>query len=1445
MYIKRVKPFEKIVAIVVALVMLISCLVGPGAVVANLTDYAVWTGETVAPTKGSGTVSDPYLIETAEEFAHMMLVAHGGAAYDKGATYKLMNDIYLNDLSKVNWQTGEIDEGYKPNSWTPTYFSGIIYGNGHMVYGMYIDKNPAAYEEKWGETTGAALISENWSNKWIDIYDMGMDYVYVNSPNVSAVYIAGMNSANGSGSAAPLFAIKGCYIGSNVTVKGFAAGGFIGGGYGTKIRAVISNCASLATNFYDNNRKKIGGITGDIWTTTDDKIDNCYSVTSICGNNPPTGSFTNNYATYRSGGDDTTNVRSLSNMQGIDALTNTEKMPGLQEGFFATPTFPVPAALYDALVSADIETGKVWNGTTMAPVKGDGTAENPLQIATAEQLAYAVSTGGNGKHYQLVADIYLNDPDKVNWTTGEPAEGYTPNDWYVGTVFSGAIDGNGHKVYGLYKNSSDEKLWGWNDCALIPRVNYGNSATVKNIGIESAYINNGQAASAIYGGVNGLAVAENCYVGSDVTLCGYETGAIVGLADGTFKLTNCYSFATLKQGIEGNSACDTGLVGEFYAYEGSTTSRDSYLRYCYNANGGGSTKGVPGEVSYVYTTVASKFGSVLTAQQMQGTVFDGNRMALNDSFIATKTYPVLKIFAETVPEYWNGLAHGYDGGNGESSATAYKISNPGQLAYMVAVGGIGKYYELTDDIYLNELEKIDWTTGEVKGGVNYTPNFWFTGTDSSGTKYNGFNSNIKFSGTLDGNGHTVFGFLNKNGTKATTGGLIPAAESTTVSDLRLSWSYVTSGRFTGGLASFYGGTVSGVVVDETVTVCGQKADSTLESTSLGGVIGFSDQITMSDCAFVGTISHTATLNHIYGLIGTSWCAKINMTNCFTVGYQPVTASHGLKNFASLDEAKAYYSNLYKASGVYTDNVINQSKVSFTVNQGATQSLATFTFSRIGADDMLGANALAKMSALSSDKWYAVDGEYPYNRAWASAHGDADSDGVFLTDADIIAVRNTIMGYASHKNSDLNQSGKTDICDLVGIIIEEDPTYFENGVEYELIPWNGPEGYSIQYPENYADIYDAAVQLQEMYADLGVEVSVINDKITPNKTIILKISEDLGVSEYKTDVNKSQIIITAGGKNALLCAVDIFVKYSVEGKFALVRGTSDYTETITLSSGNTYNYVWSDEFYGNTLDTSKWVCDVNRSKMSGFADLKLLDDEQAVQVKDGNLRLIAQEYTDPNNGKIKYAVPASVHSQGTMEYRYGYAEIRAKVPFSQGVWPSFWAQGITILGGRTCYDYGVEVDIFEIFGNANTVVPNIHKWYSKDYNYNELHGGNVESNHTQITKKTSYKYSNYANLSDEYHIYGFEWTPTEMSMYVDGTLYNTFDIVNSYDLCPDMSGFQDPLFIIFNNHLFTDASSYKPNLINGNEGVLPAAYEIDWFRVYQSDEVEGSQIWTIR
>ena len=91
----------------------------------------------------------------------------------------------------------------------------------------------------------------------------------------------------------------------------------------------------------------------------------------------------------------------------------------------------------------------VWNGSIYGgEIQGGGTEAAPCLITNAEQLAWVVSQGGGGRYYKLTTDIYLNDVDKVNWSTGEPISGYVPTPWYSEVPFHGTIDGDGHMIYG-------------------------------------------------------------------------------------------------------------------------------------------------------------------------------------------------------------------------------------------------------------------------------------------------------------------------------------------------------------------------------------------------------------------------------------------------------------------------------------------------------------------------------------------------------------------------------------------------------------------------------------------------------------------------------------------------------------------------------------------------------------------------------------------------------------------------------------------------------------------------------------------------------------------------------------------------------------------------------------------------------------------------------------
>ena len=85
---------------------------------------------------------------------------------------------------------------------------------------------------------------------------------------------------------------------------------------------------------------------------------------------------------------------------------------------------------------------------------------------------------------------------------------------------------------------------------------------------------------------------------------------------------------------------------------------------------------------------------------------------------------------DTKPIIWGGqedVATGFAGGSG-TKADPYEISNGAELAYLMTLIGSesgynrtqtsGKYYELTADIYLNDVSSPDWQENK--------PNSWYS-----------------------------------------------------------------------------------------------------------------------------------------------------------------------------------------------------------------------------------------------------------------------------------------------------------------------------------------------------------------------------------------------------------------------------------------------------------------------------------------------------------------------------------------------------------------------------------------------------------------------------------------------------------------------------------------------------------------------------------------------
>ena len=266
-----------------------------------------------------------------------------------------------------------------------------------------------------------------------------------------------------------------------------------------------------------------------------------------------------------------------------------------------------------------------------------------------------------------------------------------------------------------------------------------------------------------------------------------------------------------------------------------------------------------------------------------------------------------------------------------------------------------------------------------------------------------------------------------------------------------------------------------------------------------------------------------------------------------------------------------------------------------------------------------------------------------------------------------------------------------------------------------------------------------------------------------------------------------------------------------------------SNVIYSSKGSGYKLVWNDEFGGEALDTNKWSLTYG---MSQTAELSMNEDESVCSVGGGELQLSAINRTD-DSGHI-YATTKTLSTVNSMSFKYGYLEMRARVPFEKGAWPSLWLGARDSLNNTSNLSYSNEVDVFEVFGSKSQLSTTVHKWYNDE-------NGNNSGINAQLSTGM-YTFVNAATLSNEYHIYGFKWTPDEMSFYVDGVKYATLDLSSNFDRDgyeTDMSAFIDnPLHIKINNHLLTEGKNL--GLENVDASDLPFEYDIDYIRLYQDD-----------
>lgn len=399
-------------------------------------------------------------------------------------------------------------------------------------------------------------------------------------------------------------------------------------------------------------------------------------------------------------------------------------------------------------------------------------------------------------------------------------------------------------------------------------------------------------------------------------------------------------------------------------------------------------------------------------------------------------------------------------------------------------------------------------------------------------------------------------------------------------------------------------------------------------------------------------------------------------------------------------------------------------------------------------------------------------------------------------------------------------------------------------DYKTEKWAGPEGYVIIVPDGNAAAKKSANLLKSYYKDaLNINLAVKTDKTEEtDKEILIGLTNradsnpSFAENELAVTLNGEKLVFSAGHDVTVDTAVKKFIRLAPKKNEA---ATFTLTTDFVSEKEGGYKYVWGDEFEGIGLDANNWEL---IQKMAGNEVVEVSTDKAVVDVQDGRLKMHAISYFNKYKPDVQYRVPCSPVTQNKMNFVYGYAEIRARIPYSTGVWASWWTQGEGSLGGRKNFDYMLEVDIYEIFKTYEKTSYLI-QWFPEEFDYNKRYEpektpGVSTSFSTEEWGEHDHVYRFEASdkLNYEYHIYGFEWTPTEMIMTVDGKVNAKYDITKPISKHKDTSGYHDPQFFIFNTHLFYPGVSNSDVSIETSPQSLPACHYIDYIRLYQKDGV---------
>ncbi len=244
-----------------------------------------------------------------------------------------------------------------------------------------------------------------------------------------------------------------------------------------------------------------------------------------------------------------------------------------------------------------------------------------------------------------------------------------------------------------------------------------------------------------------------------------------------------------------------------------------------------------------------------------------------------------------------------------------------------------------------------------------------------------------------------------------------------------------------------------------------------------------------------------------------------------------------------------------------------------------------------------------------------------------------------------------------------------------------------------------------------------------------------------------------------------LVVTLAAAAFPLCAFAAFTEVSVKDKPVVqvpFKPFSDEAPSL-LPPNKKWKLVWNDEFNGNEIDKTKWMC---RESFWGQNFPAFAHNYEGVEMTGKTVRLHlmrkGDDFCSPHlqTGSLTYDIPKDSkgfwpfgkYRKPLFMHKYGYYEIRCRQPKNAGWHSAFWLQSPGIGSSPNPEVAGIETDIME--------------------NYNQIKkgrivGGNGWNGYGKDSKWFGHFSWEYESDADGWCYYGVDWSPKGYTFYANG------------------------------------------------------------------------------